>query len=171
MIGQVTVESPAHARRGPLLARGREDARVRQVVQAIRMVEVQMGEDDRAHGSRIEAQPLELRPDLVLGRDPEAHAVAVVRVPARQVARLEDPRRLPGVDDDRPARVLDDPRVDRQPVRPLAVAQGVEPPPGSARHRLELAALDPDQAGLEGVDLHPSVRPPSARRRSRGRSL
>ena len=169
VVGEVAAEAAAQAGGGALLAGGHEHAGVREVVQAVGVVVVQMREHDRAHGSRIEAQALELRPDLVLGRDPEAHAEAVVRMPARQVAGLADPRALAGVDDDRPVGMLDDPGEDRQPVRPLAVAQGVEPPPGPARHRLDLAALDPHQAGLDGVDLHP-LRRPSGLRRSRGRS-
>jgi hypothetical protein len=47
------------------------------VRQAVRVIEVQVGQDDGPHGGRIEAEALELRADLLLGRDSEADAEAI----------------------------------------------------------------------------------------------
>jgi hypothetical protein len=164
VVREVAAEAPVQPSGGVPLARGDEDAGVRDVVQAVGVIVVQVREDDGPDAGGVDADALELRAELVLGRDLEAHAEAVVGMPTRQVARLVHARALAGVDHDRPIRMLDRPGEDRQPVRPLAVAQRVEPPSNPGRHRGDLAALDAHPPGLDRVDPQAAVRPPSMTR-------
>jgi len=62
-----------------------EDLVVGEVVQAASVVGVQVGHHDPAHVARADAEPLELRADLLLGLDPLAEGTDA-GVPAGKVA-------------------------------------------------------------------------------------
>src|SRR4051812_26136445 len=151
---EVAVELTAEAA-GPLELRARHEyLAITHVVKAARVVGVEVGEHDGADVRRAHADPIELRPKLLVRAHVAADGAAEVRVPAREVAGLARARRLAGVDEDRAVVVLDQPCVDRQRLGPVAVegrAQAADHPGSGAS---ELLRADLDRAGLDGVDAH-----------------
>ena len=105
-----------------------EDLGVREVVQAARVICVEMGHDDTTEIGRQDPGLLELRADLLLGLDVLANGEPEERLPAREVAGLRRAGRLAGVDDDHALSVLDRERVDRKWLGPLAVKQRIHEP-------------------------------------------
>jgi hypothetical protein len=86
---------------------------------------VQVRHHQPADVARSDAEPLELRADLLFRLDPFAEC-ADARVPAREVAPLRGAGVLARVDDDHAFRVLDREGVDRKRLRPLAVTNRVQ---------------------------------------------
>ena len=116
------------------------------------VVGVQVGEDHPPHVVGREAEILDLRPDLLFGRNPFADSEPEIGVPAGEVALLGGAGRLAGVDDDEPLGVLDDPGEDGQGLGPALVTQGVDEAKRPAAGAFALARFDGDGAGLDGVD-------------------
>ena len=131
-----------------------EDLAVREVMQAARVVGVQMRHHDPAHVARPDAEPLELRADLLLGCDVLADREAQKRVPAREVARLRDAGRLAGVDHDHAFGMLDREGVDRQRLGPLPIEERVQQTEPAAAGAFAPAHREGDGAGLDRVDVH-----------------
>lgn len=94
-------------------------------MQAAGVVGVQMGHHDAAHIARADADPLKLGADLLLRLDPFAES-ADARMPAWEVGGLGSASGLAGVDDDHAFGVLNSEGVDRERLRPLAVANRVQ---------------------------------------------
>ena len=109
-----------------------------------RVIGVQMGEHDLADVARPHAHLLQLGADLVVWRHPELRRAAIKRMPARMIAPLMHPRRFTGIDENQSFVVLDEPRMDRGPVRPISIEQDVAetPMPAAASH-LWLIRTDP----------------------------
>src|SRR3981189_550403 len=68
-------------------------------------------------------------------------------------------RTLPGVDHDDAFRMIDDPCVSRQPAGPVPVGKNRKPPRQAVPLPLDLRGLDPNEPGLNGVDLHDGQEP------------
>ena len=152
-VRDVAAQAAAQARCELELGARDEDLGVGEVVQAAGVVGVQMGHHQPAHIARADAEPLELRADLLLGLDPLAES-ADARMPAWEVARLGSAGGLARVDDDHAFRVLDREGVDRQRLRPLAVANRVQQAPLAVADALTPGGRDRDGACLDCVDLH-----------------
>jgi hypothetical protein len=118
------------------------------------VVGVQVRQHDPAHVADRKPVPLQLRPDLLLGLDGGADAVAVERVPGREVPRLGRAGALAGVDDDHPFGMLDREGVDRQGVGPVPVEEHVQLAEAAMAAGVTLARLDRHGSGLQRVDLH-----------------
>ena len=148
--------------------------RTREVAQAARVVGVHVRQDHPADVVRRRSRGAELRPDLVVGRDPLAEAAAVVEVPAREVARVVDAGGLAGVDDDQAVRMLDQPGAHRHRRGPAAVDERGGDAQRAAR-AAHLARAHGDRAGLDRRDPHAwscsrfDSRPMPYRRRARHR--
>src|SRR6476660_9038659 len=67
----------------------------------------------------------QLRANLVVRRNPEPTRKTVERMPSWMVATIVDARGLSGVYENWSVLVLNEPRIDRHPIRPLAVEQHV----------------------------------------------
>src|SRR5580658_8196909 len=63
-------------------------------------------------------------------------------------------RPLPRIHHDHAFWVFDDPRIRREPTGPLSVPEHSEPPSQPSPSPLDLCALNPDRAGLKGMELH-----------------
>src|SRR5262249_26813236 len=61
---------------------------------------------------------------------------------------------LSRIHDDHAFRVLEDPCVRRKPLCPVVIGEYRELTSQPAPATLDLRGLDPDRAGLDGVDLH-----------------
>jgi hypothetical protein len=83
------------------------------------MVGVKMCDHNLPDITRADAEPTQLRPELFLGMYREADGAPVERMPARLIAALVNTGSLTSIDDDQSLLVLDDPRVDRQPLAPF----------------------------------------------------
>src|SRR5471032_1696698 len=70
------------------------------------------------------------------------------------LAGFEQMRSLARIDHDHAFRMVDDPRVRREPSGPVSVGEDPEPSSQSASPPLDLRGLDPDRAGLNGMQLH-----------------
>ena len=96
------------------------------------MIGMQMRQHDLTDVARPHAHHLQLRADLVVRRHPELRREPKKRMPAGMIASLMHPRRFTGVDENQPLVVLDQPRMDRDPVRPRAIEQHVAEAPTPA---------------------------------------
>ena len=95
------------------------------MVQAARMVGVEMRHDHAADIGRHDPALLELGADLLLGLHLLANGESEERLPARKVARIGRAGRLAGIDHDHTLGVLDRERVDRKRFSPFAVEQRI----------------------------------------------
>ena len=125
-----------------------------EVSQAASMIGVNVGQHQPAHILGRETTGAQLRPDLVLWRNLEAHAKAIIRAPARKVAGGAGLRRLTGVNDDQAFGVLNHPGVDRQLRAPCRVEQRGDAPERAAPAALQLPGFDRYGAGLDRVGSH-----------------
>jgi hypothetical protein len=69
-------------------------------------------------------------------------------------AGFEQMRPLARIDHDHAFGMVDHPRIRREPSGPLAVPEHRKPSSQSASVPFDLCALDPDGAGLDGMELH-----------------
>ena len=110
---QVAPQTAGEAASDGEFARRGEHARLGEVGEAAVVVDVQVGQHDRAHVIRPDAERAKLGADLLLAFDIEAHAGAEIRVPLRQ--RLE-PDIGARIDQDDAVAMLDRVDIDRQPI-------------------------------------------------------
>src|SRR3954452_22173106 len=132
---------------------------------------VEMGDHDPANVFGREAEPAQLRTDLLVGLHPFAQAEPEVRLPGGEVPGLGRPRGLTGVDEDQTLWVLDEPGEDRQRIGPPAVGEQPGEAATTVPAAVGLAGLDGDAPGLDGVDSHvwvPLLRAPAAAGARRG---
>jgi hypothetical protein len=146
-----------------------EDLGAGEVVQPAGVVGVQVGQHDPVDVGRRDPEPRQLGPDLLLGRDLQAQPVAVVGMPAREVAGLHAAGGLAGVDDDDAFGMLDREGVDRQRLGPPPIHEHVQLATRSVAAGLHLAGLDRHRPGLDRVDLHRGRVPDPAPAASRSR--
>src|SRR5829696_5997424 len=123
-----------------------------------RVVGVQVGQHHPAHLAGIQPAIFELWTDLLLWLDSFLYAAPVVRVPAGEVARVGDAGRLPGIDDDEPFRVLDDPGVNRQPIAPGDAGVGAQQPQRPVAFASDLVGPDADATRLDRMDANAACR-------------
>jgi hypothetical protein len=81
------------------------------MLEPARVIGVKVGQDDPANVARLDAEPGQLRADLVVGLDPLTKGPDA-GVPAREVGALRSARILAGVDDDHALGMLDREGVD-----------------------------------------------------------
>jgi hypothetical protein len=91
---------------------------------------------------------LKLGADLFLRLDPFLQSAPEVRVPRREVARIGDAGRLPGVDDEETLGMLDDPGVNGQPVASGHAGEGPQQAQRSMALASDLVGTDADDARL-----------------------
>ena len=125
-----------------------------EVVQAARMVGVEMGHYDAADIGRDNPELLELRADFLLRLHLLANGEPEERLPAREVTGLRDAGRLPGIDHDHALCVLDREGVDRKRLGPLAVTKRLYEPASAVARALPPLRRDRDGACLDCMDLH-----------------
>jgi hypothetical protein len=89
-----------------------EDLVVVEVVQAARVIGVEMGHDDATDIGRQDPKLLELRAISCSGSPRSRTANREKRLPTREFARLRNTGRLAGIDDDHALRMLDGKGVD-----------------------------------------------------------
>jgi hypothetical protein len=116
------------------------------------VIGVQVGEDHSFHVVRTDAESAELRTDFLLTFNAERHFPTHVRM--QGLAGVEQMHPLARVDDDDAFRMIDDPRIRRQPSGPVRVGEHPEPSSHSASAPFDLRGLDPDRARSDCVDLH-----------------
>ena len=102
------------------------------------------------HLARFKADHDDYSDILLLNR--EAGAAPIKGVPLRVISHLVYAGGLSGVDEDDPFLVLDDPRVDGQPLRPLWIEEHVRHARQTFAARFRLGSPDLYQAGADGVD-------------------
>ena len=96
--------------------------------QAAVVIHVQMREHDPLDVTRPDAERAQLRPDLLLRRDPEADLPADIRMERARV--IQKVLALPGIDDDQAVAVIDQPGIGRQPIGPLPIGKTPRMPRG-----------------------------------------
>ena len=116
------------------------------------VIDMQVSQHDSRHVVRRNAQRTQLRAEFLVGRDSESDFPAHVGMQRR--GGLEEMSPLTRVHHDHAFRMLDDPSVSRKPFSPMRVCEYCEPPTQSYASPLDLRRLDPNEAGLDGVDLH-----------------
>ena len=113
-VRQIAPQPPDEPLRQPQLLVTHKDLALGEVMQAARMVGVQMGEDHGPHVVRADAELEQLRPDLLLRGHVEPDRQPEVRVPAGEVTRFTRPGGLPRVHQDDAFGRLNRPGVDRE---------------------------------------------------------
>ena len=115
-------------------------------------VNMQMGQDDFFDVAWPDAKPAQLRPyflfTLKFKRDFPSH------VGMQRFARFKQMCPLAGIDHDDTVRMVDDPRINRQPLGPVPVGKDGELARQSVPAAFDLRGFCSDEAGLDGVNLH-----------------
>jgi hypothetical protein len=122
------------------------------VIQAARMIGVEVRQHDVPDVARVDAEAAELGPSSSSGWT-ESRRASVERMPARVIAALVHASGFAGIDDDDALLVLDGPGIDRQPLGPVVVKQHVREAGGTAAARGHLGPPDLDQTGTECMDF------------------
>ena len=91
--------------------------------------------------------------DLVVWRHPKLRRASIKRMPARMIAPLMHPRRFAGIDENQSFVVLDQPRMDRDPVGPVPIDQDVAEPRDAAAAAGHLCEFDSNRSGADRVNL------------------
>jgi hypothetical protein len=152
-VRQVTPLPPSEPLRKRQLLVRHEDFALGEVMQATRMIGVQMGKDNGSHIVGVNTELVQLRADLLflgyveLDRQPE------VRVPPRKVTRFTRPGSLSRVHQDDAVGRLNRPGIDREFFGPGAVEQDVELPKRASPPTDPLADFYPHGSSLDGVNL------------------
>ena len=116
------------------------------------MVHVQMGENHPLDVARTNAERAQLRTDLLFAVDAKRDLPADIGM--QRLAGFEQMRALPGIDNDNAFAGVDRPCVGGQPTGPVPVGENRKPPRQAMPPPLDLRCLDPDETGLNGVNLH-----------------
>jgi len=149
---QVSAQATRPAACGFELASRNEYLGVRKVREAAVVIGMQMREDDARGISRSDAEGAQLRTDLLFVLDTKYHFPSVIGM--QRSAGFEQVHTLAGVDDDHAFRMFNDPGIRGKPLCPLPIVQHRQPSTQPASPAFHLRSLDPDGAGLDGVDLH-----------------
>ena len=89
------------------------------------MVRVKMGQHHFSYISGRNTQRLKLGTNFFVGMYGESARPAIERMPCRMIPAFVNPRCLARVDQDEALLVLDEPGVDRKPLRPLLVEKHI----------------------------------------------
>jgi hypothetical protein len=110
---------PRPSARGPQLAGRNEDLAVREMDKSAIVIHVQVGQNDRLHISRSDAEGAQLRTNLLFALNSERDFPSHIRV--KRPRAFAQVRPLAGIDDDDALRMLDCPRIGRQPFGPARI--------------------------------------------------
>src|SRR6185437_11258506 len=149
---EIAAQSSRPAARHLQLARRHQDFAVRKMSQSSVMIHVQMGQHHLLHVPWSDTERTQLRTNLLLALNPERDFpsdIGMVRLRA-----FEQVRSLTGVDHHDAFGMFDGPGIGRQPIGPVAVTEDGEPSAQAVAAAFHLRGLDPDRAGLDGVNTH-----------------
>src|SRR5580698_2320886 len=125
------------------------------------VIGMEMRQHNLAYVSGCDSESPKLRTNLFFRMDRKADRTPVERMPGGMVSVLMNPRGLPRIDHDHSLIMLDDPGVDRQPLRPVFVKQHVRYPgrPRASRFHLWTSHLHQSSANCVNFrHMHPSLK-------------
>jgi hypothetical protein len=139
------------ARRVQLAARDENFSVGKMCKAAVVVIHVQMRQHNPFHIGRGDPQGAKLRSNLLFTLDLEGHLPSNLGMQGD--AHFEQVCAMPGVDHDDAIAMLDRPRIGRQPIGPVAIGEDGEPPRQAVATAFDLRRLDPNEAGLNSVNV------------------